>query len=75
MMNFIRNDFCRISTRKYYILISVLMTVISIVLGVYLTSNLQTKANIAMVTKRPVSSFQSKYANITFMDKNLANMN
>lgn len=69
MINFIRNDFCRISTRKYYILISVLMTMISIVLGVYLTSNVQTKANIAIVTKSTTSNFQSKYANVTRLDK------
>mgnify|MGYP001398934114 CR=1 FL=1 len=69
MINFIRNDFYRISTRKYYILISVLMTMISIVLGVYLTSNLQTKANIAIVSKSTTSSFQSKYANVTLLDK------
>lgn len=69
MINFIRNDFCRISTRKHYIVISALMTMISIVLAVYLTSNVQNKINIAVVTKGTASSFQSKYANVTLMDK------
>jgi ABC-2 type transport system permease protein len=67
MINFIRNNYYRISSRRYYIIISLLMTMISIFFAVYLTSKLEVKGSIAVVTKSKVSVFQSKYIKFTPM--------
>ncbi len=69
MISFIRNDYYRMKSKRYYILISFLMTMISIILAVYLTSKLEVKGSIAVVTKSKTSAFQSDYIKFTPMEK------
>lgn len=69
MINFIRNNYYRIKSKRYYVIISLLMTMLSIFLAVYLTSRTETKGNIAVVTQSKVSIFQSKYINFILMEK------
>ncbi|WP_368491007.1 ABC transporter permease [Clostridium sp. BJN0013] len=69
MISFLKNNYYRISGRKYYIVISLLMTMISIILAVYLTSNLKVKDSIALVTKSKVMIFKSDYIKFTIMEE------
>jgi len=69
MMNFIKNDFNRIKSKKNYVIVSLLMTMISIVFAVYLTSKIEVKGNIAVVTNSKTAVFQSKYIKFILMEK------
>lgn len=69
MIGFLKNNYYRIKSRKYYIVISLLMTMISIILAVYLTSNLKVKYSIAVVAKSKVLVFKSDYIKFTIMDR------
>lgn len=67
MIGFLKNNFYRISNRKFNVIMALLMTMISISLAVYFTSKQEVKINIAMVTQSQEPAFQSKYVKYTVM--------
>lgn len=68
MIKFIKNNYYRLGSKPYYIIISLCMTVVSIILAVFLTSKFQVKGSIAVVTKSKESVFQSEYIKFTLLD-------
>ncbi|OPJ63064.1 ABC transporter permease [Clostridium oryzae] len=67
MIAFLKNNYYRISSRKHYIFISIIMTVISIVAAVYMASKADAKLSLALITQRHTTAIQSKYINFTIM--------
>lgn len=69
MMNFLRNHCHRVNSQKNYIVVSILMTMLSIVFAVYLTSKVEVKGSIAVVTESDTVTFKSDYIKFTPMRK------
>lgn len=67
MLSFIKNNYYRISSRKEYIITSLILTMVSIYLAVLLTSSLELKGNIALVTNKSEEMFKSNYIKINIM--------
>lgn len=67
MINFMKNNYYRIRSKKFYLLISILMTMISIFFAIYMPSKFEGKYNIAVVSKNNI--FQSKYVKFTVLTK------
>lgn len=69
MISFLKNNYYRMGSRRYYIITALLMSVFSIGLAIYFTSSLQVKGSIAVVTQSRNSVFQSDYIKFTAMEK------
>lgn len=69
MINFLKNNFQRINSRRYYVIISLLMMVFSIGLAVYFNSIPVSKGSIAVVTQEKEAILKSNYLKFTFMEK------
>lgn len=69
MIMFLKNNCYRVKSKKNYIIVSLLMTMVSIVFAVYLTSKVQVQGNIAVVTQSNVTVFQSQYIKFTSVKK------
>jgi ABC-2 type transport system permease protein len=65
MIGILKNNWYRIVSRKNYLLISVLLTVFSVSLAIYFTSQFQVKGNIALVTQSGAAPVHSQSINIT----------
>jgi ABC-2 type transport system permease protein len=65
MIGFLKLNCLRLRARKYYLLISGIMTVVSILLAIVLTTKLSFKLNIAVVNNPYASGLPSKYIQLT----------
>lgn len=65
MINFLRNNYYRVKSRKYYIVIAIIMTMVSIFFAVYINSKAEIKGNVALITRNKGTTFQSKYIKFT----------
>ncbi len=70
-MSVFKNLYDRIKTKKYYLVISTVMTMISIFAAVYFHAKLEVKGNIAVVTTNKETDFQSDYFHFTTMEERL----
>ena len=71
-MSVLKNNYYRIKSKKYYLMISIAMTMISIFSAVYFQAKFQVKGSIAVVTKNDNTFFQSDYFTFTTLDKKLS---
>lgn len=69
MMNFFKNNFYRVSSKKYNLVISLFMTMLSISLAIYFNPNQGASISIAVVTQNRVSTFQSEHVQFVSMEK------
>lgn len=70
-MSVLKNNYARLKSKKYYLLISIAMTMISIFSAVYFHEKLEVKGSIAVVTANKDTVFQSDYFTFTTLDKEL----
>lgn len=68
-MSVLKNIYARLKSKKYYLLISIAMTMISIFSAVYFHEKLEVKGSIAVVTANKDTVFQSDYFIFTTLDK------
>ncbi|WP_313431403.1 ABC transporter permease [Siminovitchia terrae] len=70
-MSVLKNNYYRMKSKKYYLMISIAMTMISIFSAVYFHAKLEVKGSIAVVTTNKDTVFQSDYFTFTILDKEL----
>ena len=69
MINILKNNYFRLKSKKYYSIIYLIMTILSIVAAVYMTSKFQTKGNIAFVTNDKEKVIKSEYFNFVSLER------
>lgn len=69
MINILKNNYFRLKSKKYYSIIYLIMTILSIVAAVYMTSKFQTKGNIAFVTNDKERAIKSEYFNFISLER------
>lgn len=69
MIYILKNNYFRLKSKKYYSIIYLIMTILSIVAAVYMTSKFQTKGNIAFVTNDKEGAIKSEYFNFVSLER------
>ncbi|AAK81533.1 ABC-2 type transport system permease protein [Clostridium acetobutylicum] len=69
IINIFKNNLSRLLCKKAILLTSIIFIPLMIIGGVYFTSKMDTKANIAIVTKNKNITFNNKYVKITTLSE------